>query len=205
MRASIFASVLAAAAVCGGLLLAVWLVLRPAGAALRSAEFSSATLTPDADGLDDVLRIRYELARPALVSIFLLDAAGTRYTFRSASQRSSGSHAVLFSGIVDGFALAGETVSAEILARVLPAGDYTWVVAAAAAGGDSERRGILSILSAPAPLPDEESRFLEEIHPCPAPAARGGADDDRQLRPRDHVNLHRRRIQHRDSWPRSRG
>ena len=87
MRASIIASVLAAAAVCGGLLLAVWLVLRPAGAALRSAEFSSATLTPDADGLDDVLRIRYELARPALVSIFLLDAAGTRFTFRSASQR----------------------------------------------------------------------------------------------------------------------
>lgn len=154
MRASIFASVLAAAAVCGGLLLAVWLVLRPAGAALRTAEFSSATLTPDADGLDDILRIRYELARPALVSIFLLDAAGTRYTFRSASQRSSGSHAVLFSGIVDGFALAGETGSAEILARVLPAGDYTWVVAAAAPGGDSERRGTLSILSQPAPLPD---------------------------------------------------
>lgn len=154
MRVSIFASVLAAAAVCGGLLLAVWLVLRPAGAALRSAEFSSATLSPDADGLDDVLRIRYELARPALVSIFLLDAAGTRYNFRSASQRSSGSHDVLFSGIVDGFALAGETVSAEILASVLPTGDYTWVVAAAAPGGDSERRGTLSILSAPAPLPD---------------------------------------------------
>ena len=154
MRPSNVATVLAAAAVCGGLLLAVWLVLRPAGAALRSAEFSSATLTPDADGLDDILRIHYELARPALVSIYLLDPAGTRYTFRSASQRSSGSHTVLFAGVVDGFALAGETISAEILARVLPAGDYTWVVAAATTGGDSERRGTLSILSPASALPD---------------------------------------------------
>jgi hypothetical protein len=47
------------------LLAAGWLWLRPAGPLLRAAEFGLDALSPNADGVRDVTRITYRLARPA--------------------------------------------------------------------------------------------------------------------------------------------
>ena len=85
-----------------------WATLRPAGPLLREAEFGLPVISPNADGLNDVTRIRYVLAQPASVSIHFFDESGVRYDFRPARLRESGEHELLFSGIVAGYALPAE-------------------------------------------------------------------------------------------------
>lgn len=83
------------------------------------------TITPNADGLDDVAHIAYSLARNANLSIYLVNASGERHYFRRELRRSAGSYGVDFGGVVDG--------------RMLPDGQYTWVIEAVADGGETAR------------------------------------------------------------------
>ncbi|MBI4769550.1 MAG: hypothetical protein HY784_03815, partial [Chloroflexi bacterium] len=85
------------------LLTGAWALLTPRGPVLRAAAFSLSAITPNADGDGDVTLLRYNLARPARVSVYFLDGAGNRYAFRDERPRDSGKHEVLFSGIVDPF------------------------------------------------------------------------------------------------------
>src|SRR5687768_605121 len=130
--------------------------MQPGGPPLVEASFSHATISPNADGDDDVTRIAYTLRRPAEVSIYFVDSQGRRFDFRLAKPREAGEHSVDFSGVVDPFEVSdqappadclGESLSAddvelsedllnsEVLARVLPNGSYTWVVQARDAQG----------------------------------------------------------------------
>lgn len=136
----------------------VWLT--PAGPLLQSASFSLETITPDADGDSDVTTIRYELARPATVSIYFRDEDGNIYTFRDQKPRDSGKHEVLFSGVVDPFSRPDDELPGQIRARLLPDGQYTWVVEAregdraSGAGPDPEQlTGPLAVIQAAARLP----------------------------------------------------
>ena len=93
------------------------------------------TISPNGDGLDDVARFSYSLARNANLSIYVVDAAGERHYFRQERRRSAGSYQVDFGGAVDG--------------RILPDGAYTWVVEAATDdGAAAQAQGALVIQNA---------------------------------------------------------
>ncbi len=131
-----------------------WLWLRPAGPLLRAAEFGLQTLSPNADGLNDVTRIIYHLVRPARVSISFHDEGGTRFHFRRDNPRPSGQHQLLFSGIVEGFTFSDEDFESEPLARVLPDGDYTWVVEARSETGHEQLTGPFTVAGSDIKLPE---------------------------------------------------
>ena len=59
------------------------------------------TISPNADGVDDITRINYRLREPASVSIYFVDSNGRRFEFRQKQPRDAGEHTLLFSGIVN--------------------------------------------------------------------------------------------------------
>ena len=91
---------------------------------LSNVYFSPETISPNADGDSDVTHISYDLGRNAAVSIWLESSAGDRYTFRDAQPRSAGEYDVQFGGVIDG--------------RLLPEGEYRWVVAATDEAGQTQ-------------------------------------------------------------------
>jgi len=152
---SIIITALAAVTLTGLLLVGGWLLLNPAGPPLATASFSTSTLSPNADGDNDLTRLRYTLRRPATLSIFFLDAQARRYDFRALKARDAGEHQVDFSGIVAPFRLPEDTFAGELLARVLPNGEYQWVVEARDAQGTANQiTGSLIITNADTILPE---------------------------------------------------
>ena len=131
-----------------------YLALRPAGPLLREAQFSLTTISPNADGLDDITRIDYVLSRPATVSIYFLDADGNRYDFRLNRPRESGRHTLLFSGVVRGYTLPTDDLQGDVLERVLADGEYTWVIEAVNADEQMQLTGLLTVREADTTLPD---------------------------------------------------
>jgi hypothetical protein len=125
-RPVILIAVLLTALLLGG----AWLALGPTGPALTQASVSLAAISPNADGNQDVTRLTYTLRRPATISIYFLNAQGQRFDFRRDEPRSSGEHEVNFSGIVEPYRLPGDDFNAQLLARVLQNGEYTWTVEA---------------------------------------------------------------------------
>jgi len=101
------------------------------------------TITPNADGIDDVARISYKLGRSADLSIFLVDEAGNEHYFRQNRRRSAGDYRVDFGGVVDG--------------AMLPDGGYTWVVSAIDDNGEESRfEGPLTLQNADVDHPQLE-------------------------------------------------
>jgi hypothetical protein len=123
---------------------------------LVEAEFGLATISPNADGESDVTAIRYRIRRPAIVSIYFEDEHSHRYYFRESQLRARGRYSVLFSGIVQGFVAEGEEVKSEVLARLLPDGQYTWVIEAHDRATDRVDRitGMLAVKDSDPLLPD---------------------------------------------------
>ncbi len=154
MRLNPITTILIAIVLLAALLGAAWLALSPGGPVLASGSFGLRTLSPNADGLDDITPITYRLRRPASVSIFFIAADGTRYNFRTDNPRDSGEHTLLFSGIVDGFDRPGDVHQARILKRVLPNGNYTWVIEAAIGNDQARLQGALTVKDADTTLPD---------------------------------------------------
>ncbi len=122
---------------------------------LRNVVVDAPLITPNADGDSDATAIRYELSRNATVSIYFEDAAGDRFYFRQEKPRGAGAYEVLFSGVVDGYRRANDTVEGEILSRLLQDGEYTWVIEATDFDGNTERQeGVLTIAEADTQLPE---------------------------------------------------
>ncbi|MDW8326533.1 MAG: hypothetical protein RMK99_08210 [Anaerolineales bacterium] len=154
MRISIWLAIVVAVVATAAMLAAAWWLLNPGGPPLESAAFSLRTLTPNADGVDDVTRLTYRLRRPATVSVYFVNAQGERFYFRREQLRESGENVVDFSGIVEPYLLPGEAFESEILARVLQNGDYTWVVEARDAAGETNMlTGRLTVVEADTALP----------------------------------------------------
>ncbi|GAB4428513.1 MAG: hypothetical protein Kow0031_08780 [Anaerolineae bacterium] len=86
------------------------------GPLLSDVSVAPQTITPNADGIEDVTRISYHLNGSADLSIYFVDADGQRHYFRDSRRRSEGDYGVDFGGVVNG--------------AMLPDGDYTWVVEA---------------------------------------------------------------------------
>jgi len=124
---------------------------------ITQAAMEPATITPNADGDDDVTLISYTLSQPARVSIVFTAADGvTEYDFRDDEPRESGLYRVQFSGVVDGYTLEDETVSGQVLRRLIPEGTYTWRIEATAIDGDStmQKTGTLTVQDADSDLPE---------------------------------------------------
>lgn len=140
-----------------------YFALRPPVALLRNVEFSKIQISPNADGIDDLVTIRYTLARPASISIYLENDAQERYYFRDSQPRIAGEYEVLFSGIVDGFVLPGETIPGTVERRLIPNERYIWSIEAVEENGNVARKtGTLDIVDGDIALPII-SAF--EIHP----------------------------------------
>jgi len=111
------------------------------GPPLTNVSVNPATISPNADGIDDVTRISYSLNGSADLSIYLIDAASNRHYFRENRRRSTGDYGVDFSGVVNG--------------AMLPDGNYTWVVEATADNGQTANQsGTLVIENADTSRPE---------------------------------------------------
>ena len=132
------------------------------GALLRNVSLSHTTITPNADGSDDITKIRYEITRNAVVSIFFENAAGERFYFRRDKERGAEDYEVWFSGVVEGYRLPDEVIQGEILARLLQDGRYTWVIEATDERGVTETAsGELTIVEADNALPEMRNFTLD--------------------------------------------
>jgi hypothetical protein len=121
---------------------------------LTDVNVTPQTITPNADGLEDVTRISYHLNDSANLSIYFLNEQGQRHYFRDNRRRSAGDYQVDFGGVVDG--------------SMLPDGAYTWVVEALADSGQTvSQTGQLTIQNADTkkPLLDGFSVYPQVFSP----------------------------------------
>ena len=131
------------------------LVLQPPLPLITDAGFDDERITPNADGELDLTTFRYSLTRNAAVTLEFESADGNTFVFREAQERVPDDYSVLFSGIVDGYVLPGETPAAEIETRLMPEGVYTWRLTAEAEDGEvMTLEGMLELAEVAAELPD---------------------------------------------------
>ncbi len=130
------------------------LLLRPPLPLIGAAGFDRPTISPNADGEDDIAVFEYSLSRPATVSLSLTSEPGRQFYFRQRQARDDGEYRVLFSGIVDGFLNDGEVVYGEIERRLIPNGNYSWLLEAETDDGNSmSAHGSLLVEAGDTPLP----------------------------------------------------
>ncbi|MCB0010331.1 MAG: hypothetical protein KDE34_00470, partial [Anaerolineales bacterium] len=133
------------------------------GSLLRNVTFSTAQISPNADGAEDIVVINYEISRNATVSIYFESEAGERHYFRRERQRGADEYEVWFSGVVEGYRLPDETIQGEILARLLQDGQYSWVIEAEDEDGVNETvTGQLTITEADVNLPEMRNFTLDK-------------------------------------------
>ena len=145
---------LLAAAVGAALVLALGgLLLSPPLPLIVAARFDRAAISPNADGLDDVAVFEYVLSRPAQVSLSLQAQDGRVFFFREQQARGDGDYTVQFSGVVDGYLNEGEAVAGVIERRLVPNGDYKWVLEATTEGERELAQGSLRVEAGDTPLP----------------------------------------------------
>ncbi len=94
-------------------------------ALLADVSLNPDAISPFAGSPNRATTIRYTLSRPANVSIYLIDAQGTRHDFRLNQPRAAGTYDALFSGAVND--------------RVLPDGTYTLIIEATDANHQTAR------------------------------------------------------------------
>jgi FlgD Ig-like domain len=99
---------------------------------LGGPTLSQALITPDGDGVDDEVRIRLELSRPATVEVAADDDRGNRAAILAPTSRPAGPVELLWDGSEGGRAFGGKR---------LPDGDYQISVTARDDAGNVRRRG----------------------------------------------------------------
>jgi hypothetical protein len=155
MRAPFFLILLAAVITGGVVVVAGQAVLQPDLPPIVRAEFTLDTITPNADGSDDITEYHYELSENANVTITFTNEGGETFAFRDDAPRPKGAFSGLFSGVVDGYVREGETVSGTVTRRLMPNGTYTWELIAETETGETDSRtGTLVIADADSELPD---------------------------------------------------
>jgi len=82
------------------------------------------TISPNADGTDDVAQIRYRISRNSSLTMYFVDETGARHYYREDVRRSPGPRTAYFGGALDG--------------SLLPDGQYTCVLEATDPKGRTE-------------------------------------------------------------------
>lgn len=156
MRIPIWLTLVAALVAVALVIIVGQFIIQPPRSLITGAAFAPQTITPNADGSDDVTILSYGLSRSARVTISLTDANGQTYAFRQDEPRIPQDYNVAFSGVVDGFTLPDEDFGdQQILRRLIPDGVYTWRVQAVdTEGATDERSGTLTIQDGDSPLPE---------------------------------------------------
>jgi len=155
MRLSIWLTIVVALVALGAVLMVGQALLQPDLPLITNAAFSLNTITPNADGADDVTEFSYSLSQNANISLSLEKEDGTQYYFRKDEPRIANNYRVLFSGVVDGYTLPGEEIAGEVLRRLIPDGRYTWRLQAVSDTGETdERSGTLVVEQGDSPLPE---------------------------------------------------
>ncbi len=131
-------------------------VLQPDLPLITAAAFSLDTITPNADGAEDVTVFSYELSDSANITLSFTAEDGQTFVYRNDLARSAGEYQVQFSGVVDGFTLPDDTYQGTIERRLMPDGAYTWLLSAHNPETDEqdERTGQLTLREGNIPLPD---------------------------------------------------
>jgi hypothetical protein len=123
------------------------------GALLSGVTIAPNTISPNADGQDDVAIINYQLARPAALSIYLVDAKGEKHYFRQNERRSAGKYEARFYGLIEQAVTLGPGLGINA-GQVLPNGTYTIAVEAADEQGERQQvTGQLTIVEADTTMP----------------------------------------------------
>jgi len=156
MRTPIVIAIFVALVTAGVLLFFSNLLLDPDRPLVAYIDVSPTTISPNADGVDDVALVEYEITRNATVSFLLVDSNDNEFYFREGQNRAEDEYQVQFSGVVDGYVLPDETVFGQIIRRLIPNGVYTWVFRAIAEDDGEEVviSGDITINDADAMLPD---------------------------------------------------
>ncbi len=130
------------------ILSAVWVLVGCSTAPLLSnVSLSATTLRPT--GAGESVTLNYTIGQPAQVSVQLIDDQGTEYRIRNRVLRNASSDAYQLR--IDGTAPTGDPV---LLQRALPSGNYTVVISATTATGETaEERVALAIQSTDSPPP----------------------------------------------------
>ncbi|MCU0522414.1 MAG: hypothetical protein MUF84_17195, partial [Anaerolineae bacterium] len=138
-------------------LASVALVACRPGSVLGNVSLNPNVITPNADGDTDLTRLEFRLLRNASVGFQLVDVTGETFVFRP--PRSLGAsevpYAVYFGGVVEGYQRPDDPdLDYAVLKRMLPDGDYTWVLTADAGLDRVETAtGTLTIVGADTTLP----------------------------------------------------
>ncbi len=116
-------------------------LIQPPRPLLTNVRLNQTNISPGNGKNDGSVLISYTLNRPASVTIeFQNKADNSVYTFRNKVTRTPGDYQVNFSGVVDGYLLsteAADKLGAEVLARLIPDGNYTWTIRADDPAGSS--------------------------------------------------------------------
>jgi hypothetical protein len=130
MRIPLWILLLGAALAAAVIIVVGMMLIDPNAPLIANAGFEFETITPNADGHDDIVPFSYTLSRPAIVTLSFESADGSVYYYREDRPRNDGDHRVLFSGVVDGYTLPGEEFDSTIERRLIPNGEYTWTLVA---------------------------------------------------------------------------
>lgn len=129
-------------------------LISPPSELILEAGFDRETITPNADGDNDIATFSYVLSRPATIDIVLVGENGQAFNFREGQTRSDGEYSVLFSGVVDGFILDGEDIYGTVERRLIPNGTYEWQLSATTDDGETmQKSGTLRVEDGDSPLP----------------------------------------------------
>lgn len=156
MRTPIIITIFVALLTAGAVLILSNVLLTPDRDLVAYVNISPTTISPNADGEDDVALVEYEITRNAVVSFLLIDTDGNEFYFREAQARAADEYQVQFSGVVEGYVLPDEQVAGDVIRRIIPNGDYTWMLTAIAEDNGEEVvvTGNLTVNDANTQLPD---------------------------------------------------
>lgn len=110
-------------------------------ALLHDVSIRPQTISPNADGAEDIAEIKYSLSRQSSITIYLVDQAGQRHYFRQDNRRSQGDRTAYFGGVIEG--------------RLLPDGAYTCVLEA------QDERGRTQRVESPLEIANGDKVYLE--------------------------------------------
>ena len=126
---------------------------------LTNASIEPTVISPNADGDSDIARITYSIRRPCNISIYFENDQGERFYFRQNQHRGVRDYQVLWGGVIEEITpLFPNQNPPARQGRVLPDGDYTWVIEATDENQNRERaQGVLTIQQADTEAPQFEN------------------------------------------------
>ena len=120
------------------------------------------TISPNADGIDDLTRLHYTIGREALVTI-VFENEDARFVWRNQERRVAGDYQGWFSGVVND--------------RVLPNGNYQVTLSAESVAGDEQFSQSVALSIVEADMVAPEILNLEVTPPIISPNRDGVKDE----------------------------